>query len=153
MLLLTVTDGSAMRSFRQVLGHFRPGAVHPKVSPCCKTGTYYTNTHLHYFLELEDFDGTADISCLSHYEPTLRGFTATTYWTIRPKASPRHNTNMYYTNTRPRYYLKLEDFGGAADFSFSEWTTDISLFTLRAYATGSSNDGPEGGAGGGAAGG
>ena len=80
------------------------------------------------------------ISCLSHYEPTLRGFTATTYWTIRPKASPRHNTDMYYTNTRPRYYLKLEDFGGAADFSFSEWTTDISLFTLRAYATGSSND-------------
>ena len=54
LLLLTVTDGSAMRSFRQVLGHFRPGAVHPKVSPRCKTGTYYTNTYLHYYLLLED---------------------------------------------------------------------------------------------------
>ena len=79
LLLLTATDGPAMRSFRQVLGHFRPGAVHPKVSPRCKTGTYYTNTHPHYYLELEDLVELLIFLTWGptlHYGLTLRGVAA-----------------------------------------------------------------------------
>ena len=93
LLLLTATDGPAMRSFRQVLGHFRPGAVHPKVSPRCKTGTYYTCTTtwswrtlvellifpaLHY-LELEDLVELLIFLTWGptlHYGLTLRGVAA-----------------------------------------------------------------------------
>ena len=75
LLLLTATDGSAMRSFRQVLGHFRPGAVHPKVSPRCKTGTYYINTYSHNYLVLEDLVELLILFAL-HHGLTLRGVAA-----------------------------------------------------------------------------